>query len=50
MFEDHLNNFWVIKSKEYCRKKKLPKLVGFFFMGFLVLKDKLFICLYMNVL
>ena len=33
MFEDHLNNFWVIKSREYCRKKKIAKISGFFFYG-----------------
>ena len=42
-FEDRLNNFWVIKSIEYCWKK-----VGqneCFFLGFLVLKGNLFIWL-----
>ena len=36
------NNFWVIKSIEYCWKK-VTKMSGFFVMGFLVLKGKLLI-------
>ena len=42
IFEDLLNNFWVIKSIEYCWKK-VTKMNGFFVMGFLVLKGKLLI-------
>ena len=43
IFEYLLNNFWVIKSIEYCWKK-VTKMSGFFFvMGFLVLKGKLLI-------
>ena len=29
IFEDILNNFWVIKSREYCWKKN-AKISGFF--------------------
>ena len=48
-FEDRLNNFWIIKSIEYCWKK-VAKMSGFFCWGFfLVLKGKLLIWLYMNV-
>ena len=32
-FEDRLNNFWVIKSIEYCWKK-VAKMSGFFLLGF----------------
>ena len=31
IFEDLLNNFWVIKSIEYCWKK-VPKMSDFFFV------------------
>ena len=49
IFEDRLNNIWVIKSIEYCWKK-VAKMIGFFLLGFfLVLKGKLLIWLYMNV-
>ena len=48
MCEDLLNNFWVIKSREYCWKK-VCQMSGFFVRGFLVLKGKLFIWIYMNV-
>ena len=48
MFEDRFNNFWVIKSREYCWKKVCQNVV-FFVRGFLVLKGKLFIWIYMNV-
>ena len=49
-FEDRLNNFWLIKSIEYCWKK-VAKMSGFFFLlgFFLVLKGKFLIWLYMNV-
>ena len=33
IFEDRLNNFWVIKSIEYCWKKVI-KMSGFFLLGF----------------
>ena len=49
MFEDRLNNFWVIKSREYCWKNVCQNEWFFFVRGFLVLKGKLFIWLYMNV-
>ena len=49
MFEDRLNNFWVIKSREYCWKKVCQNEWFFFVMGFLVLKGNLFIWIYMNV-
>ena len=51
IFEDHLNNFWVIKSREYCWKKVgQNEWVFFFFVrSFLVLKGNLFIWIYMNV-
>ena len=52
IFEDRLNNFWVIKSREYCWKKVCQNEWFFFFFfvrGFLVLKGKLLIWLYMNV-
>ena len=42
-FEDRLNNFWVIKSIEYCWKKVCQN--ECFFLGFLVLKGNLFIWL-----
>ena len=49
IFKDRLNNIWVIKSREYCWKKVYQNewffLLGFFF----VLKSKLLIWLYMNV-
>ena len=48
IFEDRLNNFWVIKSREYCWKKVYQNEWFFFVMGFLVLKGKLLIWLYMN--
>ena len=32
MFEDRLNNFWVIKSREYCWKK-LCQNESFFLLG-----------------
>ena len=48
MFENRLNNFWVIKFREYCWKKVCQN-EWFFFTDFLVLKGKLFIWLYMNV-
>ena len=49
IFEDRLNNFWVIKSREYCWKKIGQNDWFFFVRGFLVLKGKLLIWLYMNV-
>ena len=52
IFEDRLNNFWVIKSREYCWKNIGQNECFFFFffvMGFLVLKGKLLIWIYMNV-
>ena len=33
IFEDRLNNFWVIKSTEYCWKK-VAKMSGFFVRAF----------------
>ena len=42
IFEDLLNNFWVIKSIE-CFRKKVFQNERLFFMGFLVLKGKLLI-------
>ena len=33
ILEDLLNNFWVIKSIEYC-SKKVAKMSGFFCYGF----------------
>ena len=33
IFEDRLNNFWVIKSREYYWKK-FTKMSGFFFWAF----------------
>ena len=41
-FEYRLNNFWVIKSIEYCWKK-VGQNECFFFLGFLVFKGNLFI-------
>ena len=32
IFEDRLNNFWVIKSREYCWKK-VGQNEWFFFLG-----------------
>ena len=48
IFKDRLNNIWVIKSREYCWKKVYQNEL-FCFRGFLVLKGKLLIWLYMNV-
>ena len=49
IFKDLLNNFWVIKSREYCWKKVGQNEWFFFVRGFLVLKGKLLIWLCMNV-
>ena len=46
---ESLYNFWVITSREYCWKKVGQNEWLFFFRGFLVLKGKLLIWLYMNV-
>ena len=48
IFEDRLNNFWVIKSRKY-RWKKFAKMSGFFFRGFFMLESNLGIWIYMNV-
>ena len=32
MFEDRLNNFWVIKSREYCWKKVCQNELLFFLL------------------
>ena len=50
IFKDRLNNLWVIKPREYCWKKVGQNEWFFFVKGFLVLKGKLLIWLYMNVL
>ena len=42
IFEDLLNNFWVLKSIEYCWKK-VTKMCGFWLGVLLVLKRKLLI-------
>ena len=42
-YKDRLNNFWFIKSIEYCWKKVGQNECFFFFWDFLVLKGNLFI-------
>ena len=49
VFEDRLNNFWVIKSKEYCWKKVYQNKWFFFVRGFWCSRVNLFIWFYMNV-